>query len=144
MHHDLEIRVESMASEYQSEVKILEERLESLKNASGQMDKFRKNLEMITLPESSEQEPERYLSRQLRALELMRLETIRLSKKMDAAKGTGSGNSSDQNHGINLMEIPNGDLIKKGFAFFFPWAAALLFCTILMALAFILAWKVVI
>ena len=56
MHHDLEIRVESMASEYQSEVKILEERLESLKNASGQMDKFRKNLEMITLPESSEQD----------------------------------------------------------------------------------------
>ena len=144
MHHDLEIRVEGMASEYQSEIKILESRLKELNQSGEQMKKLRQELDAIVLPSENEAEPEKYLSKQLRALELMRLETIRLSKKMDASKGNGNVSSQVQNQGIDLMNIPNGDIMKKGFAFFFPLALTLFFCTILMALAFILAWKVVI
>ena len=144
MRHDLEIRVEGMAAEYQSEIGILEARLRELNQSGEQMDKFRQELKEITLPDESEADPGKYISRQLRALEVMRLETIRLNKKMDASKGNGTAYSPAQNQNINLMDIPNGDIMKKGFAFFFPLALALLFCTILMALAFILAWKVVI
>ena len=105
------------------------------------MEKLKLDLEGIKLPGEEEPEPEKMLSKQLRALELMRLESIRLIKKMDAAKPS-SGNISKESSSINLMDIPNGDIIKKGFAFFFPLALALIFCTFLMALAFILAWKV--
>ncbi len=144
MRHDLEIRVEGMAAEYQSEIGILEARLRELNQSGEQMEKFRQELKEITLPDESEADPGKYISRQLRALEVMRLETIRLNKKMDASKGNGTAYSPAQNQNINLMDIPNGDIMKKGFAFFFPLALALFFCTILMALAFILAWKVVI
>ena len=144
MHHDLEIRVEGMNSEYQSEIKILEARLRELNSSVEQMGKMKQELEAIILPGTEEAEPDKYLSKQLRALELMRLDTIRLSKKMDSAKCGGTVTAQDKNSNIDLMDIPNGDIMKKGFAFFFPLALALFFCTILMALAFILAWKVVI
>ena len=141
MHHDLEIRVESMISEYQAEAKLLEIRKNELTQTSELVEKLRKELEEITLPGKNDQEPDRTLTKKLRALELMRLETIRLSKKMDASK-SNTGAVSEQRSKVDLMDIPNGDIMKKGFAFFFPLFLALLFCSILLAVAFILAWKV--
>ena len=142
MHHDLEIRVEGMLTEYQSELAILEAREKELKETEEQFKKLQKELEEIYLPDQNDAEPERVLSKRLRALELMRLETVRVSKKMDASKSNAGTGSSAQNSGVNLMDIPNDDIIKKGFAFFFPLSMALLICTILLATAFILAWKV--
>ena len=142
MHHDLEIRVEGMLTEYQSELAILEAREKELKETEEQFKKLQKELEEISLPDQNDAEPERVLSKRLRALELMRLETVRVSKKMDASKSNAGTGSSAQNSGVNLMDIPNDDIIKKGFAFFFPLSMALLICTILLATAFILAWKV--
>ena len=141
MHHDLEIRVESMISEYQAEAELLELRKKELTQTSEQVEKLRKELEENTLPGKEDLEPERTLTKKLRALELMRLETIRLSKKMDASK-SNTGAVSEQRSKVDLMDIPNGDIMKKGFAFFFPLFLALLFCSILLAVAFILAWKV--
>ena len=141
MHHDLEIRVESMISEYQAEAQLLELRKNELTQTSEQVEKLRKELQENTLPGKEDQEPERTLTRKLRALELMRLETIRLSKKMDASK-SNSGTVAEQSSRVDLAEIPSGDIMKKGFAFFFPLFLAMLFCSILMAAAFILAWKV--
>lgn len=142
MHHDLEIRVEGMLTEYQSELAILEAREKELKETEEQFKKLQKELEEISLPDQNDAEPERVLSKRLRALELMRLETVRVSKKMDASKSNAGTGSSAQNSGVNLMDIPNDDIMKKGFAFFFPLSMALLICTILLATAFILAWKV--
>ena len=141
MHHDLEIRVESMISEYQAEAELLELRKKELIQTSEMVEKLRKELEEITLPGKEDQEPERSLTKKLRALELMRLETIRLSKKMDASKGN-SGAAVEQNSKVDLADIPGGDIMKKGFAFFFPLFLAMLFCSLLLAVAFILAWKV--
>lgn len=142
MHHDLEIRVEGMLTEYQSELAILEAREKELKETEEQFKKLQKELEEISLPDQNDAEPERVLSKRLRALELMRLETVRVSKKMDASKSNAGTGPSAQNSGVNLMDIPNDDIMKKGFAFFFPLSMALLICTILLATAFILAWKV--
>ena len=141
MHHDLEIRVESMISEYQAEAELLELRKKELTQTSEMVKKLRKELEENTLPGKEDQEPERTLTKKLRALELMRLETIRLSKKMDASK-SNSGATVEQSSKVDLADIPSGDIMKKGFAFFFPLFLAMLFCSILLAVAFILAWKV--
>ena len=141
MHHDLEIRVESMISEYQAEAELLELRKNELTQTTGQVEKLRKELEEITLPGKEDQEAERSLTKKLRALELMRLETIRLSKKMDASKGN-SGATVEQSSKVDLADIPGSDIMKKGFALFFPLFLAMLFCSILLAVAFILAWKV--
>lgn len=140
MHHDLEIRIESMISEYRSEIELIEQRMKELNASVTQINQLKQELETIVLPDNEEPEPERQLSKQLRALEMMRLETIRIAKKMDAAKGNSS-NTSTQSNEINLMDIPNSDIIKKGFAFFFPLSLAILICTIIMALAYIFAWK---
>ena len=141
MHHDLEIRVESMLSEYQAEAELLKIREQMLTQTSELVAELKKDLEGITLPGNEEPEPDRVLSKELRALELMRLETIRLSKKMDASK-SNPGGTAEQSPGGDLMDIPNGDIMKKGFAFFFPLFLALLSCTVLLGVAFVLAWKV--
>ncbi|MBQ9770324.1 MAG: hypothetical protein IJW23_00720 [Lentisphaeria bacterium] len=141
MHHDLEIRVESMLSEYQAEAEVLKIREQELTQTSDLVAKLKKELDEITLPGKEEQEPDRILTKKLRALELMRLETIRLTKKMDASK-SNSGTAAEQRASVDLTEIPNSDIMKKGFAFFFPLFLALLFCTVLLGVAFVLAWKV--
>ena len=109
MHHDLEIRVESMISEYQAEAELLELRKNELTQTSEMVKKLRKELEENTLPGKEDQEPERTLTKKLRALELMRLETIRLSKKMDASK-SNSGAVAEQSSKVDLAEIPSGDI----------------------------------
>lgn len=142
MHHDLEIRIEGLISEYQSEIAILEQRAKELNTSTALITKLKQELETIELPDAAEIDPEKTLSKRLRALELMRLESIRVSKKMDSSKGAAAGTAAAQNNESSLMDIPNGDLMKKGFAFFFPLAVILLVCTILLSLAFIFAWKV--
>jgi|GEM_PF-1838971 len=144
MHHDLEIRVESMLSEYQAEAELLELRKKELVQTSEQMKKLKQELEEIVLPGKNEPEQERTLSKRLRALELMRLETIRVSKKMDAAKTAAGNSTGDGNSGVNLMDIPNEELMKKGYAFFGPLIITLIVCTLLLGIAYILAWKVAI
>lgn len=142
MHHDLEIRVESMLSEYQAEAELLELRKKELVQTSEQMKKLKQELEGIVLPGKNEPEQERQLSKRLRELELMRLETIRVSKKMDAAKTAAGNSTGDGNSGVNLMDIPDEDLMKKGYAFFGPLIITLIICTVLLGIAYILAWKV--
>ena len=106
------------------------------------MEKLKQELQSFSLPGEKSEAPERELSKTLRALELMRLETVRLTKKMDSAKTAASGSAAEQRNQLDLMNIPNSEIAKKGFAFFFPLFLALLFCTVLMGLAFIFAWKV--
>ena len=142
MYHDLEIRTEGMISEYQAEIELLNGRIKDLSNASQQVEKLKQELQSFSLPGEKSEAPERELSKTLRALELMRLETVRLTKKMDSAKTAASGSAAEQRNQLDLMNIPNSEIAKKGFAFFFPLFLALLFCTVLMGLAFIFAWKV--
>ena len=142
MHHDLEIRVESMLAEYSEEQKIIETRMNELQQSSEQIRKMKQELAEITLPDSADEDPELALSKQMRSLELMRLESIRMNKKMDAGKNMASAPAAVSNNAPDLMNIPDGEIMKKGFAFFFPLALALIFCTIIMGLAFIVAWKV--
>lgn len=142
MHHDLEIRIEGMISEYQAEMEIHQLREKELSAAAEQVNQLKKELASLTLPEETSGEQEKALSKTLRALELMRLETIRMTKKLDSGKTGSAAAAGDQKREIDLMNLPNSEIVKKGFVFFFPLFLALLFCTVLMGLAFIFAWKV--
>ena len=142
MHHDLEIRVEGMLAEYLAENERLNARKNELETALSQVESLKKELSGTELPEETETDAEKFLSKQLRSMELMRLETIRLSKKMDAAGGNGNGIAETRQTAPDLMNIPAGELMKKGFAFFFPLGLAIFLCTILLGMAFIVAWKV--
>ncbi|MBQ7402856.1 MAG: hypothetical protein IJW05_05400 [Lentisphaeria bacterium] len=142
MHHDLEIRIEGMISEYQAEMEIHQLREKELSAAAEQVNQLKKELASLTLPEETSGEQEKALSKTLRALELMRLETIRMTKKLDSGKTGSASAAGDQKREIDLMNLPNSEIVKKGFVFFFPLFLALLFCTVLMGLAFIFAWKV--
>ena len=142
MHHDLEIRIEGMISEYQAEMELHQLREKELSAAAEQVNQLKKELASLTLPEETSGEQEKALSKTLRALELMRLETIRMTKKLDSGKTGSAAAAGDQKREIDLMNLPNSEIVKKGFVFFFPLFLALLFCTVLMGLAFIFAWKV--
>ena len=142
MRHDLEIRIEGMLAEYRCEAEILRTRGHDLESAAAQVETLKKELSETELPGTEEADAEKQLSKRLRAMELMRLETIRLSKKMEAGRGTGAGMAANQKSWPDLMNIPGGEIMKKGFAFFFPLGLTILLCTILLGLSFIVAWKV--
>ena len=142
MYHDLEIRLESLFSEYQGETNVLDQRKMDLTESCELVKKLKEDLSGIMLPEESEPDPAKKLSKSLRAIELMRLESIRLEKKMDSSKIVSQQSFSGQKYGMEPTELPNSELMKKGFAFFLPLGLFLLLCTVLLSLAFIFAWKV--
>lgn len=142
MYHDMEIRTEGMTAEFQSELELLAARKQELSKSAEIIEKLKHDLEQIALPDENEPEPDKHLSKSLRALELMRLEAVRQAKKMDASKSNTAGNGQNSFSGADLINTPNSEIMKKGFAFFFPLFLALLFCTVLMGLSFIFAWKV--
>lgn len=142
MYHDLEIRVEGMLAEYGAETALLDERKNEITAAAAQIETLKKELQETTLPADGEENAERLLSKRLRAMELMRLETIRISKKTEVSGRNGNAPAENRENGPSLSSITGGELMKKGFAFFFPLGLTLVICTILLGLAFIVAWKV--
>ena len=96
----------------------------------------------MALPADGEENAEKLLSKRLRAMELMRLETIRISKKTEASGRNGNVPTETRRNDPSLENISGGELMKKGFAFFFPLGLTIFLCTVLLGLAFIVAWKV--
>jgi hypothetical protein len=142
MRHDLEIRIEGLLAGYSRESEVLDLRKRELELSENTIRDLQKQLEQTVLPDAPEENPEKTLSRLLRSIELMRLETIRLEKKMDASRTGGNNPSYSRESSVDLMNVPNSEIMKKGFAFFFPLGLVLFFCTVILALAFIIAWKV--
>ena len=141
MRHDLEMRIEGNFSRIQADTESLELKQKDLLASMEIIRQLQTKMPEIKLPDEDGENPKNDYFKFLRTIELMRLETIRIEKKMEAgAHGDPAGNSGSR--GFDLINTPRSEIMKAGFAFFFPLGLFLLLCTVIMGLAFIVAWKV--
>lgn len=96
-------------------------------------------LESCRIPELSDSDFHPALNEALRTFENGRIELIRATAlPSEHAAGTAVQTAAK----MDLADIPAGTLFKKGFAFFLPLILTILFSAFVLALSFIIAWKV--
>lgn len=96
-------------------------------------------LESCRIPELADADFKTALNEALRTFENGRIELIRATV---AEAGANTAPSLASSAKMDLSSLTAGELMKKGFAFFFPLILTILLASLFLGVAFVVAWKV--
>ncbi len=134
---DVEGRLTRLNSEYSAEAQMLSVRVGTLSSSVAKLGEMLETISHMAPPDPKSPDYRTCITDSLHSLEQMRIESLRLSGIVD---GSRTGESA----AVHEHEQSPADsfTFKRGCIFFLPLALTILGCAVLIAAAFILAWKI--
>lgn len=138
LRRDLECRLEEQLSRFQAEAESMARAAEPVHDALSRLSDLSTRFREISFEEPDLPESARSLADAVRKYEKIRLEILRVCARAEGVRGSArSVQSASGSNSVSLPELT----FRRGFLFFLPLGIVLIFCTLILSIAFVAAWK---
>lgn len=139
LRRDMISRLTEHICRFSSEKEMLDQRLEKIGKASGELESMLSRIEGEAVPKFNDSKFKSKLTDQILMLENIRLDTIRITAK-NAASPVQSVRENKDPAQSSFSVLSGGELFRKGFFLFLPLMIVSLIAVLLISAAFVTAW----
>ncbi len=140
MKRDLSAQLHEAEARFSAEQSRFEAAAAERSGTAAELRAILSRLEKCRIPDFPDPDFKTALNEALRTFENGRIELIRATVLHSGTETVTASAASPAK--MDLSALTAGELMKKGFAFFFPLIVTVLLASLLLSLAFIIAWKV--